>query len=62
MALLVSVRDVITVGYPSFLSSTARMTRTHSDRRARYLPHVVLSLPYSPHPIQKESHLDMLNL
>jgi hypothetical protein len=38
------------------------MTGTHSDRRARYLPHVVLPLPYPPRSIQKESHLDMLNL
>ena len=62
MALLVSVRDAIMVGFSSFLSSMARITGTHSDRRARYLPHVVLPLPCPPCTIQKESHLDMLNL
>ncbi|SRR6266702_1270433 len=62
IALLVSVRNVITVGYPFFLSSAARITGSHSDRRTRYLPHVVLPLPSPPRPIQKEPHLDMLNV
>jgi hypothetical protein len=38
------------------------MTGTHSERRARYFPHVVLPIPCPPRPIQEESYLDLFNL